>query len=52
MVFDPAGRWTLLLFVGVVVAMVAGWFAVRNNIKADLLDDVLDEEAHEAPTGT
>ncbi len=52
MVFDPAGRWTLLLFVGVVVAMVAGWFAVRNNIKADLLDDVLDEEADEAPTGT
>lgn len=43
---SASGRWTLLLFVIVVAAMVIGWFAVRNNIKADLLDTMIatDEE--------
>lgn len=40
---SAAGRWTLGLFVIVVIAMVAGWFAVRTKIRPDLLDEVLDE---------
>ncbi|RLP06665.1 amino acid permease [Propionibacterium australiense] len=43
---SASGRWTLLLFAIVVAAMVIGWFAVRNNIRADLLDTMIaaDEE--------
>ena len=42
---DPAGRWTLALFAIVIVMMVAGWYAVRGRIRADLLEEVLTEEA-------
>lgn len=42
--FSPAGRWTLTLFAIVVAMMVAGWYAVRNQIRSDLLDEVLAEE--------
>lgn len=41
---SASGRWTLVLFAIVVVVMIAGWFYVRNRIKGDLLDDILDEE--------
>ena len=43
-VADPAGRWTLILFVIVIVMMVAGWYAVRGRIRGDLLDEVLADE--------
>ena len=43
-VADPAGRWTLVLFVIVIVMMVAGWYAVRGRIRGDLLDEVLADE--------
>lgn len=39
---SEAGRWTLALFALVVIMMVAGWYAVRGNIRSDLLDDVVD----------
>ena len=41
---DPAGRWTLALFAVVVALMVAGWYAVRGRIRADLLEEVLTDE--------
>ena len=41
---SDSGRWTLALFAVVAVAMVAGWFFVRNRIKGNLMDDILDEE--------
>ncbi|MDN5977687.1 MAG: amino acid permease [Acidipropionibacterium jensenii] len=41
--FDPGvGRPTIYMFLGVVVLLVIGWFAVRNRIKGDLLDNILD----------
>lgn len=30
-----SGRWTLLLFALVVMAMVIGWYAVRDNVMSD-----------------
>lgn len=30
-----SGRWTLLLFALVVMAMVIGWYAVRDNAMSD-----------------
>ena len=30
-----SGRWTLLLFALVVIAMVIGWYAVRDNVMSD-----------------
>lgn len=45
---DPSGRWTLALFAIVVVAMVAGWFYVRNRIEGNLMDEILDEDTDEA----
>lgn len=45
MAFDPTiGRWTLALFGVVVVALVIGWFAVRNRIHAEKLDAMLDTD--------
>ncbi|MDN6513745.1 MAG: amino acid permease, partial [Acidipropionibacterium jensenii] len=54
--FDPGvGRPTIYMFLGVVVLLVIGWFAVRNRIKGDLLDNILDAAtapaaAHPPPT--
>ncbi|MDO4243110.1 MAG: amino acid permease [Actinomyces sp.] len=41
---SSAGRWTLALFVIVVLLMVAGWYTVRGSIRSDLLDDIVDAE--------
>lgn len=44
---SASGRWTLALFAVVVVAMIGGWFAVRGDIRADLLESMIadgDEE--------
>ena len=49
---NSAGRWTLALFAIVVVMMVAGWYAVRGNIRGDLLDDVLADEVDEAASAS
>lgn len=51
MAFDTEGigRQTLYMFVGVAVAMVIGWFAVRNRIDPDLMDSMLDEDIEELP---
>ena len=38
---SASGRWTLALFAVVVVAMIGGWFAVRGNIRADLLENMI-----------
>ena len=47
--FEPeVGRPTIFLFLGVCVLMVLGWFAVRNRIRGDLLDEFLDDELGEA----
>ncbi len=44
--FDPkVGRPTIYMFLGVVALLVIGWFAVRNRIKGDLLDNILDSDA-------
>ncbi len=44
--FDPkVGRPTIYMFLGVVALLVIGWFAVRNRIKGDLLDSILDADA-------
>ncbi|WP_257476971.1 amino acid permease [Acidipropionibacterium jensenii] len=44
--FDPkVGRPTIYMFLGVVALLVIGWFAVRNHIKGDLLDNILDADA-------
>ena len=37
------------MFGGVVVLMVAGWFAVRKRIHAELMDTILDDDGAEAP---
>ncbi|CEP27771.1 Amino acid permease. membrane protein [Propionibacterium freudenreichii subsp. freudenreichii] len=48
--FDPdVGRKTILMFGGVVVLMVAGWFAVRKRIHAELMDTILDDDGAAAP---
>ena len=46
---DGIGRQTLYMFVGVAIAMVIGWFAVRNRIDPDLMDSMLDENIEELP---
>ena len=43
-VTSESGRWTLALFALVAIAMVAGWSAVRNSIKPDLLDNVVPSD--------
>ncbi len=44
--FDPkVGRPTIYMFLGVVALLVIGWFAVRNRIKGNLLDNILDADA-------
>jgi len=40
---DKIGRPTILVFIGLCVLMVIGWFAVRRRIRGDLLDNILDE---------
>ena len=40
---SAAGRWTLLMFAVVVVAMIAGWFYVRGRINGNLMDEMLDD---------
>lgn len=45
---SDSGRWTLALFVLVVVAMVAGWYYVRNRIQGNLMDEMLDSETDAA----
>lgn len=42
---SASGRWTLALFVVVVIAMVIGWFYVRGRINGNLLDEMLDADA-------
>lgn len=51
MAFDTEGigRQTLLMFLGVALAMIIGWFAVRNRIDPDLMDSMLDSEIEELP---
>ncbi|MFZ2623988.1 MAG: amino acid permease [Propionibacterium sp.] len=44
------GRPTILLFLGVCLAMVIGWFGVRNKINPELLDNILDEEPTDSGT--
>ena len=46
---STSGRWTLAMFAVVVVALVAGWFYVRNRIDGDLLDEMLDDNANDVP---
>lgn len=41
---EKVGRPTILMFLGVCVALVIGWFAVRKRIRGDLLDDILDTD--------
>ena len=41
---SKSGRWTLALFAIVAIAMVAGWYAVRDKIKPDLLDNVVPSD--------
>ncbi len=48
---SASGRWTLALFLVVVVAMVAGWYAVRGRINGNMLEaidlsDDLDVDVH------
>ncbi|QCV89361.1 amino acid permease [Acidipropionibacterium jensenii] len=51
--FDPGvGRPTIYMFLGVVVLLVIGWFAVRNRIKGDLLDNILDADSAESADTT
>jgi L-asparagine permease len=40
MAFDEVGRITLMALPLILVAMVAGWFAVRNRIDTAVLDEV------------
>ncbi len=51
MAFDSGGigRQTLFLFAAVAVAMVIGWFAVRNRIDPDLMDSLLEGEVESLP---
>ncbi len=44
---SESGRWTLALFVVVILAMIAGWFFVRGRIKGDLMDEMLDTDVDE-----
>ncbi|MDN6768981.1 MAG: amino acid permease, partial [Bifidobacterium mongoliense] len=37
---STSGRWTLSLFAAVVVAMVAGWYAVRGRISGDMFESI------------
>lgn len=41
---SPAGRWTLGLLAVVIALMVGGWYAVRNSIRSDLLDNIVEAE--------
>ncbi|WP_236082066.1 amino acid permease [Acidipropionibacterium jensenii] len=51
--FDPGvGRPTIYMFLGVVVLLVIGWFAVRNRIKGDLLDNILNADSAESADTT
>ena len=34
-VTSESGRWTLLLFALVAIAMVIGWYAVRDDVLSD-----------------
>ena len=50
--FDPAvGRPTILMFGGIVVLLVVGWFGIRHRIRGDLMDHMLDEAVDEMPAG-
>lgn len=46
---SAAGRWTLAMFVVVVIAMVAGWFYMRGRINGDLMDEMLDDNGNDVP---
>lgn len=41
---SPPGLWTLGLFAVVLAMMVGGWYAVRNSIRSDLLDNIVEAE--------
>lgn len=43
---SAAGRWTLAMFVVVIIAMVVGWFYVRGRINGDLMDEMLDDNGN------
>ena len=44
---DQMGIKTILMFVGICVLMVIGWFAVRDKIRPEMLDKMLDTEVTE-----
>ncbi len=46
---SAAGRWTLAMFVVVIIAMVAGWFYVRGRINGNLMDEMLDDNGNDVP---
>lgn len=43
---SAAGRWTLAMFVVVIIAMVVGWFYVRGRINGNLMDEMLDDNGN------
>lgn len=49
---SASGRWTLALFVVVVIAMIIGWFYVRGRIDGNLMDEMLDADAADAADST
>lgn len=43
--FDvEVGRPTIYMFMGIIAMLIIGWYAVRNRIRGDLMDHVLDEQ--------
>lgn len=53
MAFDVnnGGPWTLALFGLICLAMVIGWYSVRDRIRADKLDEIAIEEPAELAPG-
>ncbi|MGO1260259.1 MAG: hypothetical protein ACTMHX_01060, partial [Bifidobacterium mongoliense] len=46
---STSGRWTLSLFAAVVVAMVAGWYAVRGRISGDMFESIDLKDGDQTP---
>ncbi|MEE8667513.1 MAG: amino acid permease [Bifidobacterium mongoliense] len=46
---STSGRWTLSLFAVVVVAMVAGWYAVRGRISGDMFESIDLKDGDQTP---
>ena len=53
MAFDVnnGGPWTLALFGLICLAMVIGWYSVRDRIRADKLDEIAIEEPADLASG-